>query len=134
MRLSWRLSTSFICTALLDKKDILAKPEEVVRQYGIYRLMHDYAYPIERLRVEHPITFGRDTSKRADIVVFDKLRPTVPYLIVEVKQAKAKDGKDQLKSYTHATGGSACIMEQSSTNHTVAPEESCWVRAMLAAR
>lgn len=36
--------------------------------------------------------------------MFDRDRPTVPYLIVEVKQTKLKDGKEQLKSYTHATG------------------------------
>ncbi len=86
------------------KKDILAKPEEVVRQLWVHRLVTEYKYSIERLTVEYPVTFGRDTSKRADIVVFDKDRPTVPYLIVEVKQTKLKDGKEQLKSYTHATG------------------------------
>ena len=68
--------------------------------------MHNsgYNYPLSRLTVEYPITFGRDTSKRADIVLFDADRPTVPYLIVEVKKATVKGGKDQLKSYTHATG------------------------------
>ena len=86
------------------QKDILAKPEEVVRQLWVHRLITDYKYPLERMSVEYPVTFGRDTSKRADIVVFDKDRPTVPYLIVEVKQTKLKDGKEQLKSYTHATG------------------------------
>ena len=85
-------------------KAILAKPEEIIRQLWIYRLVHHYQYPISRLTVEYPITFGRDTSKRADIVVFDADRPTVPYLIVEVKEHTAKGGKDQLKSYTHATG------------------------------
>ena len=86
------------------QKDILAKPEEVVRQLWVHRLVHRYGFPLERLTVEYPVTFGRDTSKRADIVVFDKDRPTVPYLIVEVKQTKLKDGKEQLKSCTHATG------------------------------
>jgi type I restriction enzyme M protein len=86
------------------KKDILAKPEEVVRQLWIARLTKHYGYPLGRLAVEYPITFGRDTSKRADIVVFDFDRPTVPYAIIEVKQAKFKDGKEQLRSYTHATG------------------------------
>jgi type I restriction enzyme M protein len=85
-------------------KDLQAKPEEIVRQLWIYRLINRYKYPINRLTVEYPITFGRDTSKRADIVVFDADRPTVPYLIVEVKQPTAKGGKEQLKSYTHATG------------------------------
>ena len=85
-------------------KDILAKPEEAVRQLWIVRLTKHYGYPIGRLAVEYPITFGRDTSKRADIVIFDADRPTVPYTIVEVKQTKLKDGKEQLRSYTHATG------------------------------
>jgi len=86
------------------KKEILAKPEECVRQYWLYKLQAQYVYPVSRLAVEYPVTFGRDTSKRADIVVFDADRPTVPYIIIEVKQGKAKDGKEQLRSYTHATG------------------------------
>jgi len=89
---------------LVRDKEVQAKPEEIVRQFWAYRLIHHYSYPIERLTVEYPVTFGRDTSKRADIVVFDKDRITVPYLIVEVKKQKQKDGKEQLKSYTHATG------------------------------
>lgn len=88
----------------IRKKDILAKPEEAVRQLWIARLTGPFGYPLSRLAVEYPITFGRDTSKRADIVIFDADRPTVPYAIIEVKQGKAKDGKEQLRSYTHATG------------------------------
>lgn len=89
---------------LVRKKDMQAKREELVRQLWLSRLVDDYKYPASRLTVEYPITFGRDSSKRADIVVFDADRPTVPYLIVEVKQGKLKDGKEQLRSYTHATG------------------------------
>ena len=91
-------------TCLVRKKEILAKPEEIVRQLWLQRLTLHYGYPVTRLAVEHPITFGRDTSKRADIVVFDADRPTVPYLIVEVKANKLKDGQEQLRSYCHATG------------------------------
>ena len=85
-------------------KEVIAKPEEVIRQLWLHRLEHDFKYPVSRLAVEYPITFGRDSSKRADIVVFDFDRPTVPYTIVEVKQPTEKGGKDQLKSYCHATG------------------------------
>src|SRR5882724_6330862 len=67
-------------------KELSAKPEEIIRQLWLHRLEHHYKYPVARLSVEYAITFGRDTSKRADIVVFDADRPTVPYLIVEVKQ------------------------------------------------
>lgn len=85
-------------------KDVVAKPEEIIRQLWLHRLQYDFKYPLSRLTVEYPITFGRDSSKRADIVVFDPDRPTVPYIIVEVKQPTEKGGKDQLKSYCHATG------------------------------
>jgi type I restriction enzyme M protein len=94
--------TYFRCP--VRKRDIANKPEECVRQFWIARLISHYGYPLNRIAVEYPITFGRDTSKRADIVVFDADRPTVPYLIIEVKQSRAKDGKEQLRSYTHATG------------------------------
>jgi type I restriction enzyme M protein len=89
---------------IVRNKDILVKKEEIVRQLWIYHLIHHHGYPLKRLAVEYPITFGRDTSNRADIVVFDADRPTVPYIIVEVKKISAKDGKEQLRSYTHATG------------------------------
>lgn len=89
---------------LATNKDRAAKPEEIVRQLWIRRLLTKYNYPQQRLAIEFPITFGRDTSKRADIVVFDAHRSQTPYIIIEVKKTKLKDGKDQLKSYCHATG------------------------------
>jgi len=94
--------TYLLCA--VRNKEVVAKPEEIIRQLWIHTLLKQYHYPRERITVEYPITFGRDTSKRADVVVMDADRPTVPYLIVEVKQVTAKSGKDQLKSYTHATG------------------------------
>src|SRR5438046_3164816 len=63
-------------------REVPAKPEEIVRQLWLHQLEHRFKYPPSRISVEYPITFGRDSSKRADIVVFDADRPTVPYLIV----------------------------------------------------
>jgi type I restriction enzyme M protein len=57
----------------LRGKEVQAKPEEIVRQLWIHRLTTHYRYPHSRLQIEYPITFGRDTSKRADIVVMDSL-------------------------------------------------------------
>ena len=91
-------------TCLVRNKDVQLKPEERTRQLWLSRLIDRYGYPASRIAVEYPITFGRDSSKRADIVVFDADRPTVPYIIIEVKQGKLHDGKEQLRSYTHATG------------------------------
>ena len=67
-------------------------------------LINDYYYPVNRIELEYPVTFGRDKSKRADIVIFDKDNTTSPYIIVELKKPKLKDGKEQLKSYCNATG------------------------------
>ena len=91
-------------TCLARNKDVQLKPEERTRQLWLARLIDQYGYPSSRIQVEYPITFGRDSSKRADIVVFDADRPTVPYIIIEVKAAKLRDGKEQLRSYAHATG------------------------------
>ena len=83
--------------------DVQLKPEEVVRQLYAARLIKHYGYPQYRLAFEHPVNFGRET-KRADIVVFDKDRDNVPYIIVELKKPKLSDGKEQLRSYCNATG------------------------------
>lgn len=66
-------------------------------------LMQDFGYPADRMQVEHPVSFGRE-KKRADIVIFDKDQTTSPYIMVELKKPKLKDGKEQLKSYCNATG------------------------------
>ena len=95
-------------TCIVREKEIKLTPEEVVRQLYAERLMTEYGYPKERLVFEYPVYFGRET-KRADIVIKDKDDPTVAYIIVEVKKPKAKDGRDQLKSYTHATGASMAV-------------------------
>ncbi|KXB32228.1 type I restriction endonuclease subunit M [Dechloromonas denitrificans] len=89
---------------LVTGKEKLAKPEEIVRQLWLLELTETYGYPLSRIQIEYPITFGRDTSKRADIVVMDADHADTPYIIVEVKAAKLKDGKEQLRSYTHAKG------------------------------
>ncbi|GHT44567.1 restriction endonuclease subunit M [Bacteroidia bacterium] len=87
----------------IRKKEIKLTPEEVVRQLYLDILLNDYHYPADRIELEYNVTFGRET-KRADIVIFDKERTTSPYIIVEMKKPKLKDGKEQLKSYCNATG------------------------------
>jgi type I restriction enzyme M protein len=81
---------------LVRGKEIKLTPEEVVRQLYLMVLIDDLKYPVNRIAIEYGVTFGRET-KRADICIFDKDRPTVPYILVELKKPKLKDGKDQLK-------------------------------------
>lgn len=84
-------------------KDIKLTDEELVRQLYINKLIDEYNYPKEKMELEYSVSFGRE-KKRADIVIFDKLATTSPYIIIELKKPKLKDGKEQLKSYCNATG------------------------------
>ena len=93
----------FYVDCLSRKKEIRLTPEEVVRQLFLLELTEQYHYPLSRIQVEYGVHFGREV-KRADIVIFDKDNTTSPYIIVELKKPKLKDGKEQLKSYCNATG------------------------------
>lgn len=97
----------YVICAIRDK-EIILKPEEVVRQLYAMKLLEEYGYPKQRIKFEHAIHFGREV-KSADIVIFDKDRPTVEYIIVEIKKPKLQDGKNQLRSYTNATGAPIAV-------------------------
>jgi type I restriction enzyme M protein len=90
-------------TCLVRGKSIRLTPEEAVRQLYVMVLRDDLGYPVSRMELEYGVTFGRE-KKRADICIFDAARPTDPYILVEVKKPRLKDGKEQLKSYCNATG------------------------------
>lgn len=87
---------------LIRGKEILVKPEEIVRQLFLHKLINVYRYK-GRIQVEYIVYFGTE-KKRADIVVFDRDRPTVPYIVVELKKPNSSAGKEQLRSYCNATG------------------------------
>ncbi|MGC9001323.1 type I restriction enzyme HsdR N-terminal domain-containing protein [Caldisericum sp.] len=44
----------------------IAKPEEIVRQLWIYRLLNEYNYPEKRIDVERVVYFGSRDSGLAD--------------------------------------------------------------------
>lgn len=96
-------STAPYVTCLVRGKPIKLTPEEAVRQLYVLTLRDDLGYPVSRMQLEYGVTMGRDV-KRADICIFDKQNTTAPYILIEVKKPKLKDGKEQLKSYCHATG------------------------------
>ena len=90
-------------TCYKRKRQIELKPEEVVRQLMLIKLVEDYGYSLDNIHVEYAIVFGRE-KKKADIVIFDKEHTNRAYIIIEVKKPNLKDGKEQLKSYCNATG------------------------------
>lgn len=97
-----------IVECLVRKTDIILTPEEAVRQLFLDRLINEYKYPINRIKLEHAVHFGREV-KRADIVIFEEERPTTEYIIIETKKEKEKDGKEQLRSYCNATGATMSV-------------------------
>jgi len=88
---------------IIRKREIKLTAEEVVRQLYLLVLIDDLGYSPDRMELEYAVSFGRE-KKRADIVIFDKDKTTAPYIMVELKKPKLKDGKEQLKSYCNATG------------------------------
>ena len=97
-----------VVECLIRKTNIILTPEEAVRQLYLDKLINEYKYSTDRINLEHAIHFGREV-KRADIVIFEKERPTTEYIIVELKKSKEKDGKDQLRSYCNATGATISV-------------------------
>lgn len=110
-RITWRESRDKLrpyVECIARGKEILLTPEEVIRQLFAAQLIDRYQYSVKRLRFEYGINFGR-AIKRADIVIMDKDRPDVEYIIVEIKKPKLLDGKNQLKSYCNATGAPMAV-------------------------
>ena len=54
---------------------------ERLSRFYVERLIKHYGYPANRVAVEHPMP---GSQRRADIVVFDRDKPTTPYIIIEV--------------------------------------------------
>jgi type I restriction enzyme M protein len=101
----WQKGGKFYLHCLARGKKVLAKPEEVIRQLCLKRLL-DMDYSLEQLALEVPVKMGSTVhSKAADLVIYreEALRLT-PYIIVELKRPQRRDGLDQLETYMNATG------------------------------
>jgi len=94
---------NFYIKCQIKDKDKRVKPEEIVRQLWIYRLLNEYYYPKERIDIERAIYFGSRDSGFADIVVLHEDLQH-PYIIFEVKRPQRTSGLEQLKSYCNAEG------------------------------
>jgi type I restriction enzyme M protein len=93
---------------LIRDKEVVAKPEELIQQLFLDKLLNEYDYPKELIKVLHPVKFGRET-KQADIIILNKNDKRSAYCVIEVKKHKEKDGLEQLRSYTNATGSPLAV-------------------------
>jgi len=81
------------------------KPEELVRQWWLYRLRDLYNYDFAQIDVEVSVKVGAtEAKKKADIVVYTTAARKTPRIFIEVKKPSRKDGVDQLQVYMNATG------------------------------
>lgn len=104
LNISEENSKFFIKCPVSNKKKV-AKPEEIIRQLTINKLINDLHYPLKQLDVEVSIKMGSTyANKKADIVVYGEDSKDNPYIIIEVKKPLRKDGLEQLHSYMNATG------------------------------
>jgi len=82
----------------------ISKPEEIIRQLWLHKLINYYHYSLDRIDLEKDVKFGREIhSKAADIIVYQKDKQT-PLIIIEVKNPSEKRGLDQLKTYVNSEG------------------------------
>ena len=82
----------------------MAKPEEIVRQLWIYRLLNEYNYPKERISVKKTINFASQIEPQTvDIVVFQEDLKHY-YILFEIKRSDRTVGLGQLKSYCSTEG------------------------------
>jgi len=90
---------------IVTNRDRVAKPEEIVRQLYLHRLINHYNYNRERIFLERSVYFGSTTAeKRPDIFICEENNPDTAYIIVETKKPNRRDGLEQLKSYCNAEG------------------------------
>jgi type I restriction enzyme M protein len=100
--------SEYYVNCIVRKKEIKLTPEEIIRQLYLRKLMIEYGYDAQNFEIQSEVKMGT-SSKRADIVVYEKERPSQAYIIVELKSPTnptAKEGKKQLESYCKFSGAS----------------------------
>ncbi len=87
-----------------DANKNTGKPEEIIRQLWIYKLITKYNYPLDQIKVEENVYFGREIKiKDADIVIYHKDKLS-PYIVIETKKPDEKKGLAQVKAYANSIG------------------------------
>lgn len=114
---------------LASYKDRPAKPEEIVRQLWIKKLLDEYRYPKSRIKVEKAVWFGSGVSDKSADIVLMHTDEEHPYIIFEVKKPKRRDGEQQLKSYCNAEGSPIGVW--SNGEETVIIVKRCWAGRTL---
>ena len=92
----------------IRKKEIRLSAEEEFRQLYLQKLITQFAYSEKNIQLEYPISLG-NKKQYADIVIFEKERPDVPYIIADFKQKSKLKARKQLELFGNATAAPILI-------------------------
>jgi len=92
-----------VIKCLKRNRELVAKPEEIVRQLFLLYVIEYLNYPMDQIEVEAEIQMGSD-KKRADIIIYTDFTLTQKYIVFEIKKPDSENGIEQLQSYMQATG------------------------------
>ncbi len=79
-------------TYLLQNKTRSYKTEEIVQAEAYLKLIYEYNYSKENIKLFVPVTMGAD-KREADIVVYKDLSHQAPYIVVECKTEKVSNAE-----------------------------------------
>ncbi len=79
-------------TYLLQNKIRSYKTEEIVQAEAYLKLIYEYNYSKENIKLFVPVTMGAD-KREADIVVYKDLSHQAPYIVVECKTEKVSNAE-----------------------------------------
>lgn len=85
------------------------KPEGKIRIQWIVKLIKEYRFPSSNIDINVSAGVGRDAGKRnvpvrADIVVYRDAIKNKPFIVIETKAPKEKEGIEQAESYARNLG------------------------------
>lgn len=91
---------------VLNKSKNFANPEEKVQVETYLKLIFDYGYKPERIKIYVPVTMGSG-KKEADIIVYNDDEHLIPHILVECKQQEVSEQEflqavEQAYSYAYA--------------------------------
>lgn len=80
----------YITYCYQDKRRKYTNPEEQVQTIAFLKLILQYGYPVERIKLFDSVKMGSST-READIIVFSDEQCLTPYIVVECKKQDISD-------------------------------------------
>jgi len=73
-----------------DKNKNTSKPEEIIRQLWLVRLIKDYRYPLDRIELEKIYVLGEKFMLKRPILLYIKKIKSPPILLLRLKALPKK--------------------------------------------